>query len=92
MLVYATENEVDVGQVKNDIKNKHVRHWKNEGLYFNGEMREVHKNGEKQKINADKVGKKMKVVKELTLVSLIDEVSEFFLKSSKQDGDKNKKI
>ena len=92
MLVYATENEVDVGQVKNDIKNKHVRHWKNEGLHFNGEMREVHKNGEKQKINADKASKKMKVVKELTLVSLIDEVSEFFLKSSKQDGDKNKKI
>ena len=50
------------------------------------------KNGEKQKINADKAGKKMKVVKELTLVSLIDEVSEFFPKSSKQDGDINKKI
>ena len=33
----------------------------------------------------------MKVVKPLTLLSMINEVSEFFLKSNKQDGGINKK-
>ena len=33
----------------------------------------------------------MKVIKALTLVSLINEVSEFFLKPNKQDGGINEK-
>ena len=35
--------------------------------------------------------KNLKVVKPLTLLSIINEVSEFFLKSNKQDGGINKK-